>query len=161
MGNNLKKYKELTSKDINIKKIDDLRATVGWHKRRSNEKWKEILSKSSFVYTVWDDDKLIGMGRILEDGIMCMFYDIVVDKNYQGEGIGKLIMENLLNQVKDKEYTSIGLFASDENLDFLIPFYGKFGFELVKGGMECKKYMKTGNPGGNNIIETDRNASLK
>jgi len=115
---------------------------VGWKKRRSDEKWKEVLSKSFFVYTVWDEDKLIGMGRILEDGTMCMFYDVVVDKSYQGKGIGKMVMEGLLNEVKDKRYTSIGLFASENDLDFLIPFYRKFGFEGVKGGMECKKYMR-------------------
>lgn len=136
------KYRESTSKKLNVKQIDYLRASVGWPKRRSDKKWREVLSKSSFVYSVWDKDKMIGMGRILEDGIMCMFYDIVVHKDYQGKGVGKMIMKKLIDQVKNKGYTSIGLFASKENIKFLLPFYKKFGFKLIKRGMECKKYMK-------------------
>ena len=136
------KYRESTSKKLNIKQIDCLRASADWPKRRSDKKWREVLSKSSFVYSIWDKDKMIGMGRILEDGIMCMFYDIVVHKDYQGKGIGKMIMKKLIDQVKDRGYTSIGLFASKENIKFLLPFYKKFGFKLIKTGMECKKYMK-------------------
>jgi GNAT superfamily N-acetyltransferase len=135
-------YKESTTKKLNIKEIDELRSSVGWQKKRGDKKWKEILSKSSFVYSIWDGKKMIGMGRILEDGIMCMFYDIVVHKNYQNKGIGKMIMDKLIDKVKGKNYTSIGLFANKENLKFLVPFYKKFGFELVKNGMECKRFMK-------------------
>ena len=136
------KYRESINKKLNIKKIDELRLSVGWPKRRSDKKWREILLKSSFVYSVWDEKKMIGMGRILEDGIMCMFYDIVVRKDYQDKSIGKMIMKKLIDQVKNKGYTSIGLFASKENIKFLIPFYKKFGFCTVKTSMECKKYMK-------------------
>ncbi|MFA5051225.1 MAG: GNAT family N-acetyltransferase [Patescibacteria group bacterium] len=136
------KYRESINKKLNIKKIDELRLSVGWTKRRSDKKWREILSKSYFVYSVWDRKKLIGMGRILEDGIMCMFYDIAVHKDYQSKGVGKMIMKKLIEQVKNKGYTSIGLFADKRNIKFLIPFYKKFGFKEVKTGMECKKYMK-------------------
>lgn len=136
------KMRELTTKDIDIKKIEALRRSVGWRKKRTNKKWKEILFKSSFVYSVWDDKELIGMGRILEDGMMCMFYDIAVHKDYQNKGVGKKIMERLVREVKNKKYTSIGIFASKENITFLSKFYKKFGFEKVNTGMELKKYMK-------------------
>jgi GNAT superfamily N-acetyltransferase len=135
------KLKESTSKNIDIDKIESLRQSVGWHRRRSNTKWKEVLSKSYFVYSVWDKNKLVGMGRILEDGIMCMFYDIVVHKDYQNKKIGKKIMTAMIKKVKDKKYTSIGLFAWDKNSKFLFPFYAKFGFEKTKYGMELKKHM--------------------
>ena len=51
-------------------------------------------------------------------------------------------MERLVKEVKNKKYTSIGLFASKENITFLSKFYKKFGFEKVNTGMELKKYMK-------------------
>jgi len=82
------------------------------------------------------------MGRILEDSLMCMFYDIVVHKEYQNKGIGKRIIKKLINKVKNKKYTSIGIFASKNNLDFLVPFYKKFGFEKSNEGMELKKHMR-------------------
>lgn len=82
---------------------------------------------------------MVGFGRILEDGAMCMFYDIVVHRDYQGKGIGKMIMNNLLDFIKDKNYISVSLFAWPENKDFLLPFYKKFGFELFETGMRLKK----------------------
>lgn len=136
------KYKESISRKLNIKQINILRESVGWKKRRSDKKWKEVLSKSSFVYSVWDGNRMVGMGRILEDGSMYMFYDIAVHKDYQGKGIGKIIMKKLIDKVKNKRYTSIGLFMAEENIKFLSPFYKKFGFKIVKTGMECKKCMK-------------------
>jgi ribosomal protein S18 acetylase RimI-like enzyme len=104
---------------------------MGWQPR-SEKKWKEILSKSSFVYSVWDNDKLVGMGRLAEDGIMCMFYDVIVHKNYQGRGIGKMIVNKLIDQTKGKKYCSVGLFT-DKNE---IKFYKKLGFKIDSIGME-------------------------
>ena len=57
----------------------------------------------------------------------------------KGVSIGKLVMEKLIEQVKDKSYASIGLFAWDAN-PRNIPFYAHFGFEITSG-MELKKYM--------------------
>ena len=128
-----------TSKDLKAEDINALRSSVGWCSKRSEEKWREILSKSSFVYSVYDKDKLIGMGRIVEDGVMCMLYDIIVHTDYQGQGIGKIIMKNLLFQTQDKGYSSVSLFVSPDIKNFLIPFYNKFGFELLETGMRLKK----------------------
>lgn len=130
---------ESTSKNLTGEQMNSLRLTVGWCTKRSEEKWREILDKSSFVYSVFDQDKLIGMGRIVEDGVMCMLYDIVVHKDYQGKGIGKMIMKNLLLFTEDKKFSSISLFADPNNKDILIPFYNKFGFELFATGMRLKK----------------------
>ena len=107
---------------------------------KRESKWKEILSKSSFVYSLFDGNKLIGFGRILEDGVMCMFYDIGVHPNYEMKGVGTRIMQKLIDKVKDKGYASIGLFAWDKNPEN-IQFYEKFGYKLTKG-MELIKYMK-------------------
>lgn len=130
---------ESTTKDINWEQINTLRCSVGWRTKRSEAKWREILNKSSFVYSVSDQGKLVGMGRIVEDGVMCMFYDIIVHKDYQGTGIGKMIMNNLLVFTEDKQFSSISLFADPDNKEFLIPFYNKFGFELFATGMRLKK----------------------
>jgi ribosomal protein S18 acetylase RimI-like enzyme len=133
------KLTESTNKHIKWEQINTLRFSVGWCTKRSEEKWREILDKSSFVYSVLDEGKLVGMGRIVEDGIFCMFYDIVVHKDYQSQGIGKMIMNNLLAFTKDKKFSSISLFADPNNRDFLIPFYNKFDFELFETGMRLKK----------------------
>ncbi|MCJ7804891.1 GNAT family N-acetyltransferase [Patescibacteria group bacterium] len=128
------------SKDIPIEKLNKLFEAIGW-KRGSTQKWKKVLSVSSYVVTAFDGNNLVGFGRILEDGVMCMFYDLVVHPNYQGQGIGTKIMENLIDKVKDKGYASIGLFAWEKNPKNS-SFYKKFGFEKVDTGMELVKYIR-------------------
>ena len=130
-----------TEKNIDSNKIDSLFKAVGWE-TRGQEKCKEMLLKSSFVFSVWDGENLIGFSRILEDGIMCMFYDVCVHPDYQRKGIGRKIMETLIDQTKDKHYISVGLFVSEENPAATI-FYEKFGFKEINGGMELVKYMDT------------------
>jgi len=71
---------------------------------------------------------------------MCMFYDIAVHPELQGQGLGSQIMHALIDHVKDKGFVSIGLFAWDKNPGN-IPFYKKFGF-VHSHGMELTKYMR-------------------
>jgi len=125
--------------DLDTQQLDSLWNAIGW-RQRGQEKWKKVLSKSYFMYTAWDGNRLIGTGRITEDGIMCMFYDIGVHPDYQRKGIGARILEELISRVKDREYASIGLFAWEEN-PANIPFYEKFGF-VKTSGMELGRYMK-------------------
>ncbi|HEY1074499.1 MAG TPA: GNAT family N-acetyltransferase [Patescibacteria group bacterium] len=129
-----------TVKDISAHDLNSLFESIGWGSR-VKEKWKGVLAASSFVVSAWDGDLLVGMGRILEDGVMCMFYDIGVRPNYQNQKIGRKLMDLLIEQVKDKSYVSIGLFVWEENKD-ASEFYEKFGFEKVETGMELVKYME-------------------
>lgn len=126
------------SKEISIEKLHGLFQAIDW--KREDLRWPKVLEKSTYVLSAYDDDALVGFGRILEDGVMCMFYDICVHPDYQGKGVGTSIMEKLIDKVKDKGYASIGLFAWKENPDN-IHFYENFGFEKASGGMELKKYM--------------------
>jgi ribosomal protein S18 acetylase RimI-like enzyme len=118
--------------------LDNLWSAIGW-KKRGAQKWEEVISKSSYIYSAWDKNTLVGTGRIIEDGIMCMFYDIGIHPEYQRQNIGSSILNKLIEQVKDKKYASIGLFAWKENPANL-PFYKKFGF-TESSGMELTKYM--------------------
>ncbi len=126
--------------NLDSKKLDELWNIIGW-RIRGNKKWQEVLSKSYFMYTAWDGDKLVGTGRIIEDGIMCIFYDISVHPEYQRKGIGQTIVEKMINKVKERSYASIGLFAWEEN-PANIPFYEKLGFVRKSSGMELDKFMK-------------------
>lgn len=128
------------TKKIETKQLDSLFAAIGWRKR-GVKRWKEVLSKSGFTLSVWDKKNLVGFGRIVEDGVMCMFYDIGVHPKYQRKGTGTIIMKRLIKQVKGKRYASIGLFSWDKNPEN-IPFYEKFGFQRAGTGMELVRYMR-------------------
>ncbi len=127
---------EGTSKEIDASSLNELTEAVGWG-RRTEEQWKNILSCSKYIYSLWSNDKLVGFGRILEDGTMAMFYDIAVHPEYQRKGLGTRIMQHLMKQIKNSGYASIGLFAWDKNPQ-AIQFYESLGFERVDFGMKLR-----------------------
>lgn len=51
------KLTESIKKDLNTEQIDSLMNSVGWTNHKGEEKWREILSKSSFVYSIYDGKK--------------------------------------------------------------------------------------------------------
>tara|TARA_Y100001968_G_scaffold248543_1_gene233091 strand:- start:199 stop:660 length:462 start_codon:yes stop_codon:yes gene_type:complete len=68
-----------------------------WAKRRRNEEIKKMLSNSVCTVSVWKNNQIIGFGRATSDGIYrAVLWDIVVEKNYQKYGIGKLIVNSIL-----------------------------------------------------------------
>lgn len=72
------------------------------------------LENSLFAISLRDDDKLIGMGRVVGDG-GCFFHvvDIAVHPDYQRRGYGKLIMTEIVKYL-DKmvpESSSVSLIA--------------------------------------------------
>ena len=92
-----------------------------------SQKGAEIgLVNSLFAITVHDKSKVIGMGRIVGDGgLNFEVVDIAVDPEYQGKGLGRMIMENIMIFL-DKNAPNgsyISLIADAPGL------YEKFGFK--------------------------------
>jgi len=89
------------------------------------------LKNSLFIVTLWDEDRLIGFGRIVGDeGITYVVSDIMVDPGYQGKGLGKIIMKEIdsyLEQNTD-QYAYVCLIAN-KPADKL---YSQFGFDYVE-----------------------------
>ena len=88
------------------------------------------MQHSVYSLLVKAGEKPIGMGRIIGDGgCHCQVVDICVLPEYQGRGIGKLIMEKIVNFI-DTEFPEscyISLIA-DGDAHHL---YRKFGFKEV------------------------------
>lgn len=134
--------KRATEQQIpSIQEINALTDAIGWG-QRSSELWQRALEASSYIaFSRNENGELTGFGRILEDGVMCMFYDIGVHPDYQGTGVGSKIMTKLVDKVKESGYVSIGLFVWEDN-PTTAEFYSKFGFEAVGTGMELKRFMQ-------------------
>ena len=68
-----------------------------WAKRRRNEEIKKMLSNSVSTVSVCKNNQIIGFGRATSDGIYrAVLWDIIVEKKYQNYGIGKLIVNSIL-----------------------------------------------------------------
>ena len=76
----------------------NLRVNSGMGNKKSIERVDIALKNSLFTISLYDEKKLIGMGRIIGDGgISYAVIDIMVDKGYQGKGYGRLTMKEIDN----------------------------------------------------------------
>ena len=120
--------------------FNQLTEAVGWG-RSKNVIVEEALKHTLYSACVYDEDKLIGYGRIIGDKtIFLHIHDVMVRPDYQGMGIGTVIMNKILDKVN--EYRSVNpairvyLGASKGKEGF----YEKFGFvsrpnESIGAGM--------------------------
>lgn len=84
---------------------------------------QRVFSNSMFKCFAYDNGKLVGAGRALADGGDCSYIcDIAVLPDYQGTGLGKQLMEYLVEQ--SRGHKKIILYAVPGRE----PFYRKFGF---------------------------------
>ena len=114
----------------NVSDYINLRINSGMGSKKSIERVETAIKNSLFIISLYDDKKLIGMGRIIGDnGISYAVTDIMVDKEYQGKGYGKLIMKEIDNYFSENtdEDCYIILIANlpADNL------YSKFSFEYL------------------------------
>ncbi|MGH1365875.1 MAG: GNAT family N-acetyltransferase [Calditrichia bacterium] len=74
-----------------------------------------------------EEDEPIGMGRVIGDGgCFCQIVDICVLPELQGKGIGKLIMEKLMEFISTLPDTCYVSLIADGNANRL---YEKYGFQ--------------------------------
>lgn len=103
---------------------------AGWWKE--NERARKIIPdmiEGSFCFMVaMDHNKLIGMGRVISDGFSDGYIqDVVVSREYRGQGIGKELVRRLAHFCMEKELEWIGLIAEPETAHF----YEKLGFKKL------------------------------
>ena len=73
-----------------------LRERSGMGGRKDPERVRRAFAGSSFVCSVWDGERLVGLGRVIDDGGICYSVnDIMVDRQYQRQGIADRIMTEI------------------------------------------------------------------
>ena len=98
-----------------------------WAKDRKLNDLKKCLSNSDVIISIWVGSQIVGFGRALSDGIYRgVLWDIVIDKNHQGKGYGKLIVKTLLNSPKLKHTKKVYLMTTDKK-----QFYSQIDFKDV------------------------------
>ena len=111
-----------------IEEFNYLYDAVGWGSYDEKESEK-ALANTMYSVSVYDDDKIIGYGRIIGDGICFLYiHDVMVIPKYQNKKVGSQIMNKLLekvNQIKiENPYVRVYLGASKGKEKF----YERFGF---------------------------------
>lgn len=114
---------------IDPQAIRSLYASVGWWPERTEEQIARVL-RDDVAVGAWDADQLIGFARIVSDySFHAYIDDVMVHPAYQREGIGKLLMTQILTALSHIE--TITLFCKSD----LIPFYEAHGFRAFPSQM--------------------------
>lgn len=114
--------------------------STGWNEeyKLSCDELYSTLSKSYFTISAYVNNKLIGFGRIISDGILhAMIYEMIVLPEYRGKGIGSEILKRLVQKCRIDNIRDIQLFCAVGKRSF----YEKHGFVARSDngpGMEFK-----------------------
>ena len=93
-----------------------------------------VFSSSLFKFIVMDSGKLIGAGRALADGADCSYIcDVVIHPVYQGKGIGKQLVNKLIEASSD--HSKIIMYANPGKEGF----YLNLGFKFMTTAMAIFK----------------------
>ena len=97
--------------------------------------FEEKLKKGFPIIVAVDNETLVGFGyysefRFREAYKFTVEHSVYAHPNHIGKGIGKLILENLINLAKlQKLHTMIGVIDAENQSS--IEFHKKFGFEIA------------------------------
>ncbi len=128
-------------KTFTQEQVEELFLSVNWISGKYPERLYKALMHSSTVLTVWDDKKLVGLTRVLDDSAMlAQIHYVLVHPSYQGKGIAGQMIEYIKEKYKDFFYIE-GMPEDKEN----VPFYEKHGFSVMENGAAiqiCNKNLK-------------------
>lgn len=124
--------------DIKIEQIIPIYEANGWTSARKPQILHQALLNSDYLVSAWDGERLIGIGNAISDGFLVVYYPhLLVHPNYQGQGIGKKIVEMLK---KRYEGFHMHMLVADSTA---ISFYEKCGF--VRAGKTEPMWIYNGN----------------
>ncbi|MEH6944332.1 GNAT family N-acetyltransferase [Bacillus sp. JJ722] len=129
----INKQYEIIERSPTVLEHKTLWEAVGWGKVNI-EMTEQSIANSVYCVVAISDGNVIGMGRIVGDGAMYYYIqDVAVLPEYQSKGIGKKIIDKLLNyiNVNCSGAGFVGLFASHGK----DKFYEKLGFKDHSPGM--------------------------
>jgi GNAT superfamily N-acetyltransferase len=101
--------------------------TTGWNQayRAGEDELYAAISSSWYVLSAYDNDDLVGFGRIISDGALyALICDLIVKPSYQGQGIGSTLLNKLIVRCRAQQIRVIWLFSAKGKSSF----YNNFGF---------------------------------
>ena len=107
----------------------ELRRKVGWCEFPLDEAQAGI-DNSYMILCARDEGKAVGIMRLLWDGGYIAFLsDVIVDPQYQGQGIGKTLVNSCIRKIKEDMKPGYKVKLNLMAAKGKEPFYKKFGFE--------------------------------
>ncbi len=119
---------KLVANVLTYEVYNELRKSVDWN-LYLEEQARNAIEHSFYTVVAMINEVPVGMARVIGDGLYYYVADVVVKPQYQGNGYGKAMMNNILDYIE--EITPAGGRASVILLSVngKEEFYMKFGFK--------------------------------
>ena len=121
-----------------IQELHTLYQGEWWTRGRSVNDVKTMLEHSNFVFALCDgsDGRLVAFARVLTDMVFkALVFDVIVAPDRRDEGLGRRLMEHILQHPDLKNVTHIELYCLPE----LVSFYEKLGFSTDVSGVSLMR----------------------
>jgi GNAT superfamily N-acetyltransferase len=107
--------------------ICDFLKRAYWANTRPRERTVRAF-QNSLVFGVYDGDKQIGMARVVSDySIFAYLCDVFIHEDYRAQGIGKWLMQTIMEHPDLKEMRRWVLVTSDAH-----GLYEQYGFTTIE-----------------------------
>ncbi|WP_316846650.1 GNAT family N-acetyltransferase [Pedobacter psychrodurus] len=109
--------------DINWHRVHELFQKINW-KHRLTDEIENAFRLSTTTLFIYHFDVIIAFGRVIGDGrYYAMLADIIVDPEYQGQGLGKYLVSSLNNGLIDYHFVNLSAAPGADN------FYKSMGWK--------------------------------
>ncbi|MBA0667805.1 hypothetical protein Goklo_000835, partial [Gossypium klotzschianum] len=129
-----------TISDLNLDHLNSVFVAVGFP-RRDTEKIKLALEHTQSILWVEHkkSQKPVAFARATGDGVFnAIIWDVVVDPSFQGIGLGKAVMERLVEELLEKGICNISLYSEPR----VLGFYRPLGFVADPDGIRGMVYSR-------------------
>lgn len=101
-----------------------------WGSGPTPEQTRLAMEHTLFRVSFYDGRRVVAMARMIGDmGLDYYIKDVVVRPEYQGQGIGRQLVQELLRFVQEHGISGTQVFVELCAMPDKIPFYERFGFD--------------------------------
>ncbi|MEG0775400.1 GNAT family N-acetyltransferase [Clostridium sp.] len=116
--------KYFRDKNVDYNRLIALFNEAGWRDKTEDiNRLQLMVQNSQIVITAWDDELMVGFARCTTDYVFNgQINNVVVDALYRGKGVGKALINNILDSNQQVTYILRGDIENEG-------FYKELGFE--------------------------------
>ncbi len=112
-----------------------------WGDAPTLEQTRLAMEQSMFRVSVYDGERVVAMARMIGDMGLCYYIkDVIVRPEYQKQGIGRMLIDELLKYIQEHGVSGTDIFVELCAMPDKIPFYEKFGFSTNEAQRLRKMY---------------------